>query len=95
MLSGLAGLFLFFFWGRVLEVLRSLATQLQLKDWYKYIHNVIGITLLLVMIQSANHHRAGTADMDAIYEYCPALLPGSHSLWPGHTETELKNRLLI
>ncbi|UWX57120.1 hypothetical protein NY406_07795 [Chlorobaculum sp. MV4-Y] len=82
-----------FFSGRVLVVLRCLATQLQLKDWYKYIHDVMGITRLLVTIQNAKYHRAGTVDMDAIYEYCQAFLPGSLGLWSGHTGTGVKNRL--
>jgi len=66
-----------------------------LKDWYKSIHDVTGITPLLVTIQNAKRHRAGTVDMDAIYEYCPVLLPGSLGLWSGHTGTGVKNRLWI
>jgi hypothetical protein len=93
--SGLPDLFFFLFWGRVLVVLRSLATQLQLKDWYKYIHSIMGITRLFVTIQNTKHHRAGTAYMNASYKYCPALSPGTLGLLPGPAGTGLKNRFRI
>jgi hypothetical protein len=78
-----------------LEVLCCLATQLQLKDWFKYIHDVMGITRLFVTIQNTKRHRAGTADMDGSYEHCPALLPGTLGFLPRPAGTGLKNRLRI